>query len=54
MAQPLKTPVAIIIGAGDATGGAIATRFALEGLTVVATRRQREVTRKIKSVRLTR
>ncbi|MGB3621206.1 MAG: SDR family NAD(P)-dependent oxidoreductase [Ketobacter sp.] len=42
MAQPQKTPVAIIIGAGDATGGAIATRFALEGLTVVATRRQRE------------
>ncbi|MTJ83453.1 MAG: SDR family oxidoreductase [Telmatospirillum sp.] len=31
--------VALIIGAGDATGGAIARRFAREGLTVCATRR---------------
>ncbi|WP_084420755.1 SDR family oxidoreductase [Henriciella litoralis] len=33
---------AIIIGAGDATGGAIARRFAREGLTAVCTRRTRE------------
>jgi NAD(P)-dependent dehydrogenase (short-subunit alcohol dehydrogenase family) len=32
-------PVAIIIGAGDATGGAIARRFARGGYTVCATRR---------------
>ena len=31
--------VALIIGAGDATGGAIARRFAAEGLTVCVTRR---------------
>lgn len=30
---------AVIIGAGDATGGAIARRFAREGYTIVATRR---------------
>lgn len=33
-------PVALIIGAGDATGGAIARRFAREGFTVCVTRRQ--------------
>ena len=27
------TPVAVVIGAGDATGGAIARRFAREGYT---------------------
>ncbi|MDP3617269.1 MAG: SDR family NAD(P)-dependent oxidoreductase, partial [Rhodoferax sp.] len=32
--------VALVIGAGDATGGAIARRFAREGFTVCATRRQ--------------
>ncbi|ROZ77418.1 SDR family oxidoreductase [Ramlibacter sp. WS9] len=32
-------PVALIIGAGDATGGAIARRFAKGGYTVCATRR---------------
>lgn len=32
-------PVAIVIGAGDATGGAIARRFAREGLTAVVVRR---------------
>ncbi len=32
-------PVALIIGAGDATGGAIARRFARGGYTVCATRR---------------
>ncbi|MBP6850307.1 MAG: SDR family oxidoreductase [Rhodoferax sp.] len=34
-----KSPVALVIGAGDATGGAIARRFAREGLQVCATRR---------------
>lgn len=33
-------PVAVIIGAGDATGGAIARRFAREGFTTCVTRRQ--------------
>lgn len=33
------SPVALIIGAGDATGGAIARRFARGGYTVCATRR---------------
>jgi NAD(P)-dependent dehydrogenase (short-subunit alcohol dehydrogenase family) len=32
-------PVALVIGAGDATGGAIAKRFARGGYTVCATRR---------------
>ena len=35
-------PVALIVGAGDATGGAIARRFAREGYTVCATRRSRD------------
>ncbi len=35
-----KSPVAVIIGAGDATGGAIARRFAKEGFTTCVTRRQ--------------
>lgn len=34
--------VALIIGAGDATGGAVARRFAREGCTVCVTRRSRE------------
>jgi NAD(P)-dependent dehydrogenase (short-subunit alcohol dehydrogenase family) len=34
-----RNPVALIIGAGDATGGAIARRFAGEGLTAVVVRR---------------
>ena len=34
--------VAVIIGAGDATGGAIARRFAREGYTVCVTRRNEE------------
>ena len=33
---------AIVIGAGDATGGAIARRFAREGYHVVATRRNKD------------
>ena len=35
--------VALIIGAGDATGGAIARRFAAEGYTAVITRRRRNL-----------
>ncbi len=37
-AQPAPG-VAVVIGAGDATGGAIARRFARGGYTVCATRR---------------
>lgn len=35
----VKPPVALVIGAGDATGGAIARRFAREGYTACVTRR---------------
>ena len=34
---------ALIIGAGDATGGAIAKAFAREGLTACVTRRPRNL-----------
>ncbi|PPI83527.1 short-chain dehydrogenase [Marinobacter maroccanus] len=37
-----RPPVAVVIGAGDATGGAIAQRFAREGYITVVTRRHRE------------
>ena len=33
-------PVALVIGAGDATGGAIAKRFAAGGYTACVTRRE--------------
>lgn len=36
---PIRQPVALVIGAGDATGGAIARRFAREGLVACVTRR---------------
>lgn len=36
------SPVAVVIGAGDATGGAIARRFAREGFILCVTRRQAE------------
>lgn len=39
MENPLS-PVALIVGAGDATGGAIARRFSREGFTVCVTRRE--------------
>ena len=35
-----ESQAALIVGAGDATGGAIARRFAREGYTVVCTRRE--------------
>ncbi|MEO1494988.1 MAG: SDR family oxidoreductase [Pseudomonadota bacterium] len=38
-------PVCLVIGAGDATGGAIARRFAWEGYTAVVTRRPRNLDR---------
>ena len=38
VAQPAR-PVAVVVGAGDALGGAIARRFARGGYTVCATRR---------------
>ncbi|MFZ6646337.1 SDR family oxidoreductase [Undibacterium sp. TJN25] len=38
-ATAIRTGAALIIGAGDATGGAIAKRFAKEGLVACATRR---------------
>ena len=34
-----RDKVCVVIGAGDATGGAIARRFAREGYTAVVTRR---------------
>ena len=34
-----REKVCVVIGAGDATGGAIARRFAREGYTAVVTRR---------------
>jgi NAD(P)-dependent dehydrogenase (short-subunit alcohol dehydrogenase family) len=37
--NPNQNPVALVVGAGDATGGAIARRFAAGGYTVCATRR---------------
>jgi NAD(P)-dependent dehydrogenase (short-subunit alcohol dehydrogenase family) len=39
MNAPQRKPVALVIGAGDATGGAIARRFAREGLVACVTRR---------------
>ena len=39
MADDNRTPVALVIGAGDATGGAIAKRFARGGFIACMTRR---------------
>jgi len=39
----MSAPVCLVIGAGDATGGAIARRFAREGLTACITRRARNI-----------
>jgi NAD(P)-dependent dehydrogenase (short-subunit alcohol dehydrogenase family) len=40
--MPEARPVTLVVGAGDATGGAIARRFARGGYTVCATRRNAE------------
>jgi short-subunit dehydrogenase len=40
MAAEAARPVALVVGAGDATGGAIARRFAGEGYTACVTRRE--------------
>lgn len=40
----MSNPAAVIIGAGDATGGAIARAFAAEGLTACVNRRERNAT----------
>lgn len=37
--KPYLRPVALVVGAGDSTGGAIARRFAKEGYTACVTRR---------------
>ena len=42
MADDNRTPVALVVGAGDATGGAIAKRFAAGGLVACMTRRDAE------------
>ena len=39
MSNTPAAPVALVVGAGDATGGAVARRFARGGYTVCATRR---------------
>ena len=40
--NPNTSPVALVVGAGDATGGAIARRFAAGGYTTCVTRRDAE------------
>jgi len=42
MPQSARPPVALVIGVGDATGGAIARRFAREGYAACVTRREKE------------
>jgi NAD(P)-dependent dehydrogenase (short-subunit alcohol dehydrogenase family) len=42
MASSHRPPAALIVGAGDATGGAIARRFAREGYAACVTRREKE------------
>ncbi len=42
MSKAQRSPVALVIGAGDATGGAIARRFAREGYAACVTRREKE------------
>ncbi|MBL9097552.1 MAG: SDR family oxidoreductase [Alphaproteobacteria bacterium] len=42
MSKAQRPPVALVIGAGDATGGAIARRFAREGYAACVTRREKD------------
>jgi NAD(P)-dependent dehydrogenase (short-subunit alcohol dehydrogenase family) len=44
-----RSPAALIVGAGDATGGAIARRFAREGYAACVTRREKEKLRALVS-----
>lgn len=40
--NPPRAPAVLVVGAGDATGGAIARRFAREGLAACVVRRNLE------------
>ena len=40
--SPANAKVALVIGAGDSTGGAIARRFAREGFVACVTRRSED------------
>jgi NAD(P)-dependent dehydrogenase (short-subunit alcohol dehydrogenase family) len=42
MSKTQRPPVALVVGAGDATGGAIARRFAREGYAACVARREKE------------
>jgi NAD(P)-dependent dehydrogenase (short-subunit alcohol dehydrogenase family) len=42
-------PVALVVGAGDATGGAVARRFAREGYAVCVTRRSADKLQPLKA-----
>ena len=44
-----QQPVALVIGAGDATGGAIARRFAVGGYAACVTRRDADKLAPLKS-----
>jgi NAD(P)-dependent dehydrogenase (short-subunit alcohol dehydrogenase family) len=48
--HPTPTEVCLVVGAGDATGGAIARRFAREGLHVVASRRRGDMSRLVAEI----
>ncbi len=51
MTDLLKKPVALIVGAGDALGSAIARRFAREGFHIVATRRRGDLSTLVTSIK---
>ena len=48
--DPIKKPVALIVGAGDALGSAIARRSAREGFHIVASRRRGDLARLVASI----
>lgn len=43
MSEQHDPKVALVVGAGDATGGAVARRFAREGLVTCVTRRNAKI-----------
>ncbi|MEL6187027.1 MAG: SDR family NAD(P)-dependent oxidoreductase [Myxococcota bacterium] len=49
--MPAPQPTALVIGAGDALGAALARRFSREGLHIVATRRRGDLDPLLQSVR---